>query len=81
VNYSAEAYGFPFNNVTGMIEVAPVIKLIYSLIHFTRIVTVGHLAQDTLTERKDGAYAKRDVREDFIERYVKSFSENCFQNY
>ena len=75
VNYTADAYGFPYRNVTGMIEVAPVIKLIYSLKHFTRIVTVGYLAQDTLTERKDGAYAKRDVREQFIERYVKTFSE------
>lgn len=75
VNYSADAYGFPYTNVTGMLEVAPVIKLIYSLKHFTRIVTVGYLAQDTLTERKDGAYAKRDIREQFIERYVKTFEE------
>jgi hypothetical protein len=75
VNYSADAYGFPFSNVTGMIEVAPVIKLIYSLKHFTRVETVGYLAQDTLTERKDGAYAKRDIREEFIERYVKTFEE------
>ncbi|MGD9007275.1 MAG: ABC transporter substrate binding protein [Desulfobacteraceae bacterium] len=75
VNYSADAYGFPYSNVTGMIEVAPVIKLIYSLKHFTRIETVGYLAQDTLTERKDGAYAKRDIREKFIARYVKTFEE------
>jgi ABC-type uncharacterized transport system substrate-binding protein len=75
VNYSADAYGFPYSNVTGMIEVAPVIKLIYSLKHFTRIETVGYLAQDTLTERKDGAYTKRDVREAFIERYVKTFDD------
>jgi ABC-type uncharacterized transport system substrate-binding protein len=75
VNYSADAYGFPYSNVTGMIEVAPVIKLIYSLKHFTRVETVGYLAQDTLTERKDGAYAKRDIREEFIERYVKTFKE------
>lgn len=75
VNYSADTYGFPYKNVTGMIEVAPVIKLIYSLKHFTRIETVGYLAQDTLTERKDGAYTKRDVREEFIERYVKTFEE------
>ncbi len=75
VNYNADAYGFPYRNVTGMVEVAPVIKLIYSLKHFTRIVSVGYLAQDTLTERKDGAYTKRDVRENYIERYVKTFEE------
>ena len=75
VNYTAEAYGFPYSNVTGMVELPPAIKLIYSLKHFTRITKVGYLAADTLTERKDGVYTKRDVREDFVERYVKTFSE------
>ena len=75
VNYTAEAYGFPCSNVTGMLEVPPAIKLIYSLKHFKRIVTVGYLAADTLTERKDGEYTKRDVREDYVERYVTTFEE------
>jgi len=75
VNYNADDYGFPYSNVTGMLELPPAIKLIYSLKHFKRIVTVGYLAADTLTERKDGSYTKRDVREDFIERYVKTFDE------
>lgn len=73
VNYTADGYGFPFSNVTGMVEVPPVIKLVYSLKHFTRIVSVGYLASDTLTERKDGEFTKRDVREKFVERYVKDF--------
>ena len=75
VNYTADAYGFPFSNVTGMVELPPAIKLIYSLKHLTRITKVGYLAADTLTERKDGSFTKRDVREDFVERYVKTFSE------
>jgi ABC-type uncharacterized transport system substrate-binding protein len=75
VNYNADDYGFPYSNVTGMIELPPAIKLIYSLKHFKRIVTVGYLAADTLTERKDGYYTNQDVREDFVERYVKTFNE------
>lgn len=75
VNYTAEAYGFPYDNVTGMVELPPAVKLIYSLKHFTRITKVGYLAADTLTERKDGEYTKQDVREDFVERYVKTFSQ------
>lgn len=75
VNYTADAYGFPFANVTGMVELPPAVKLIYSLKHFTRITKVGYLAADTLTERKDGAFTKRDVREEFVERYVKTFSD------
>lgn len=75
VNYTAEPYGFPFSNVTGMVELPPAVKLIYSLKHFTRITKVGYLAADTLTERKDGLFTKRDVREKFMERYVSTFSE------
>lgn len=75
VNYSADDYGFPYSNVTGMLELPPAIKLIYSLKHFKRIVKVGYMAADTLTERKDGKYTKHDVREDFIAQYVKTFDE------
>ena len=75
INYNADDYGFPYSNVTGMLELPPAIKLIYSLKHFKRIVTVGYLAADTLTERKDGYYTNQDVREDFVERYVKTFAE------
>jgi ABC-type uncharacterized transport system substrate-binding protein len=75
VNYTAEEYGFPCSNVTGMLEVPPALKLIYSLKYFRRIVTVGYLAADTLTERKDGEFTKRDVREEYIERYVKTLDE------
>jgi ABC-type uncharacterized transport system substrate-binding protein len=75
VNYNADDYGFPYSNVTGMLELPPAVKLIYSLKHFKRIVTVGYLAADTLTERKDGFYTNKDVREEFVERYVKTFEE------
>ena len=75
VNYTAEAYGFPCSNVTGMVELPPAVKLIYSLKHFKRITKVGYLAADTLTERKDGEFTKHDVREEFIERYVTTFDE------
>ena len=75
VNYSADDYGFPCANVTGMLELPPAVKLIYSLKHFKRVVKVGYLAADTLTERKDGEYTKQDIREEFIERYIKTFDE------
>jgi hypothetical protein len=75
VNYNADDYGFPYSNVTGMLELPPAVKLIYSLKHFKRIVKVGYLAADTLTERKDGFYTNKDVREEFIERYIKTFDQ------
>lgn len=75
VNYTADAYGFPYSNVTGMLEVPPALKLIYSMKYFGRITKVGYLASDTETERKDGEYTKRDVREDYIARYAKTFAD------
>ncbi len=54
VNWSAEEYGFPFSNVTGMVEVAPIEPL---LNRASEIVSPAkraiYLGADTLTERKN----------------------------
>ena len=54
VNWSVAEYGFPYSNVTGMIEVAPV----RSLIREAQLLTGNgdrffYLAADTATERKN----------------------------
>lgn len=54
VNWTAREYGFPFSNVTGMVEVAPIRPMLEAAIE-----TVGtngpafYLGADTLTERKN----------------------------
>ena len=53
VNHSGEAYGYPYNNVTGMVEVSPIPKLIYSLKHFNRSEKIALLIGDSLTDHKD----------------------------
>lgn len=75
VNFSADAYGFPFSNVTGIVDVPPIQKLIYSLKHFGRVTTIGYLAADTLTQRKDGDFMKQDMREKFIDSYVDNLAD------
>lgn len=75
VNYEGEKYGYPYSNVTGMVEIAPIPKLIYSLKHFCRIVKVGFLAADSLTSHKNGSFYRIDIREQFIQRYVKTYAE------
>lgn len=76
INWSAEKYGYPYRNVTGMIEVAPLPKLLYSLKKFTSgIVRVGYLAADVTTARKQGYYYKKRFGVDLVERYVKDFAE------
>ncbi len=54
INWSVNEYGFPFSNVTGMIEVAPV----RALLKEARQLSGGHdrffyLGADTATERKN----------------------------
>lgn len=71
VNNNASKYGFPYRNVTGMLEVSPVAKLIYSLKHFNRVVKVGYLASDTMTERMDGEFYQEEIEVEYIQRYAK----------
>ena len=56
INWTVDAYGFPYSNVTGIVEVAPVAAV------FDRVTAIqGHpdtafyLGADTLTERKNPA--------------------------
>ncbi len=52
VNFSASAYGYPANNVTGQIEVELIVELISRLQEFSRGKRLGILTGDTLTDRK-----------------------------
>lgn len=54
VNWTVDAYGYPYSNVTGMVEVAPVNELLNKV---TSIIgkprTAFYLGVDVLTERKN----------------------------
>lgn len=75
VNYSADDYGFPTANVTGMVEVPPMVKLVYCLKFYSRASKVGYLASDTFTERKQVSFLAREISEPVIDRYVTTFSQ------
>jgi ABC-type uncharacterized transport system substrate-binding protein len=75
VNHSADKYGYPYKNATGIIELDPIEKLFYSMSFFTRMEKVGYLAGDTVTSRINGDSYVRRIRVDLLERYVNTFSE------
>ena len=52
VNWTAEAYGVPNKNVTGMLEVCPVQDLVAEMKKITPGKTIGFLAADALTHAK-----------------------------
>ncbi len=53
VNYSAAQYGFPTDNITGMIEVSPNLQVVKSLKPYAHGERVGYLGTNVLTGRKD----------------------------
>ena len=70
VNWSADEYGFPYSNVTGMIEVAPIYPLLEKvqalLPNAKKAIYIG---ADTLTEKKnlarfDTALKKKEIHLD-----------------
>lgn len=54
VNWTVDEYGFPYTNVTGMIEVAPIVPMLnYALEASSGAGRALYLGADTLTEQKN----------------------------
>lgn len=54
INWTAEAYGFPYKNVTGMIEVSPIIPLLKIIKkNVENVSNAIYLSSDVITEHKD----------------------------
>jgi ABC-type uncharacterized transport system substrate-binding protein len=53
VNWDASIYGFPYKNVTGMVEVSPIPKIIELLRRYAKGDKIGYLTEDTETKRKE----------------------------
>jgi polar amino acid transport system substrate-binding protein len=59
----------------GLKTEAPITKLIYSMRHFNRIVTIGYLAVDKISSHRNGGLYRKEIRENFVEAYVNSFDQ------
>lgn len=79
VNQSVEAYGYPYTNVTGMVEIAPVEPLMNAVKATIKDVTSGiYLMVDTLSQYKEydlnkDTYSKGGIQLDRI--LVKNMDE------
>lgn len=76
VNWDASVYGFPYKNVTGMVEVSPIPQIIRLLKQYAKGDRIGYLTEDTHTKRKELEYHRKmfDIRYDSV-YLVKSFDE------
>ncbi|WP_455382999.1 ABC transporter substrate-binding protein [Salinispira pacifica] len=78
VNWNAGIYGFPVENVTGMVEVNLVDKMLRQLSRYAKNggARIGYLASDTYTELQDGQYYSTLLGGALTESvYVRSYAE------
>ena len=75
VNHNTKAYGYPYKNVTGMIEISPINKLIYSLKHFNRAQKIVLLNGDEISDRKDAESYAELMELPFDQIHVSNFNQ------
>lgn len=76
VNWDATPYGYPADNVTGMVEVDLVVELLGLLSPYAAGDAVGYLSGDTSTDHKVAdAYNQRFFDGEMSTRFVSTFDE------
>ncbi|MCB1829087.1 MAG: hypothetical protein H6964_05910 [Chromatiaceae bacterium] len=75
VNWDESVYGYPYKNVTGMVEVSGVKELVGLLQQFAKGGRIGLLAEDSLTERKEAENYKSKLGIEVQPAYIQSFAE------
>ncbi|MBK7543634.1 MAG: ABC transporter substrate binding protein [Candidatus Competibacter sp.] len=81
VNWDASVYGFPYKNVTGMIEVALVSEIFRHLKKYAKGNRIGFIAGDTLSERKNLEYYIKRFDIEFSKIYFATTFEEWKQSY
>ncbi len=75
LNWDASVYGFPADNITGIIEVAMVETTIEMLQQYTSGEKIGYLASDTVSERKEYQNIVARFGDIFEVHFVQTFDE------
>lgn len=75
VNWDATVYGYPYKNVTGMIEVTPVPQLLDQLSKLAKGNKIGTLAPELLTARKEVENYRKVFNLNPTDYYAKSFAD------
>lgn len=76
LNWDAGAYGLPYRNTTGMVEVSPIPQIVQLLRRHARGARIGFLSEDTEVKRKELSYHARLFGITYEKTYfVKSYAE------
>ena len=76
LNWDAAAYGLPYRNTTGMVEVSPIPQIAQILRRYAHGTRIGFLSEDTEVKRKELSYHQRLFGITYEKTYfVKSYAE------
>jgi len=76
LNWDASAYGYPYRNVTGMVEVSLFPGLHGNLKRYAKGNRIGFLAEDNLTDRKEFKFQQKMFNVKFhAVHFVSTFQE------
>ncbi len=75
INWDASVYGFPIDNVTGMVEVAMITQVVNYMKTYAKGDRMAIITAESETEHKENDNYKKMFHLDFKEYYVKSMKE------
>jgi ABC-type uncharacterized transport system substrate-binding protein len=75
VNWDASDYGFPTQNITGMIEVQLIDRILATLKKYARGDRVGFIKGDDLSARKEALFYEARFNIEIDKRFVKNYSQ------
>ncbi len=75
INVDAAPYGFPADNVTGMVEITLIKPMLEHLNKYAKGTRIGLLGADTLTRRKSAAIYRSYHKLDIDNRYAVTFED------
>ncbi len=75
VNADAKKYGFPFKNVTGMVEIQLIPQIVQTLKKYTKGNRIIYLKGETLTSRIEAGFFEKQLNQKIEKRFVTTTEE------
>ncbi len=75
VNWDAGVYGYPYKNVTGMVEVTPIPQILEQLQPYAKGKRIGFIGPDILTAHKEAENYRKVFNYEITEFYAKDFED------
>ena len=75
VNWDAKVYGYPYKNVTGMVEVSPIPILLEQLELYAKGNRIGFIGPDILTAKKEAENYRKVFGIETLQYYAKDYQD------